>query len=85
MSYSYLVLINVLTFVIYGLDKNFARRGSFRISENTLFLFSLLGGSLGAIIGMIFFRHKTKKFKFKMFNLLVFFIWLVILALSVFD
>lgn len=85
MSYFYLLFVNVLTFGIYGLDKVFARRGSFRVSENILFLFSLLGGSLGAIIGMKFFRHKTKKLRFKIFNLLTFVMWFVIIILSIFN
>ena len=58
--YSYLVFINVLAFLLMGLDKQKARRHKWRIPERTLFLSALLGGSLGAILGMQIFRHKTK-------------------------
>ena len=47
-----------------GIDKLKAKRGSRRISENTLFMFTILGGGVGTILGMYIFRHKTKKKKF---------------------
>lgn len=56
----YLIFINVLAFVLMGQDKRRARRGTWRIPERTLFLCALLGGSLGAILGMQCFQHKTK-------------------------
>ena len=58
--YSYLIFINILAFLLMGLDKQKARRRKWRIPERTLFLSALLGGSLGAIFGMQLFRHKTK-------------------------
>ncbi len=61
----YLLFINIITFFIYGRDKNYARTGKWRISENTLLGLALLGGSLGALLGMKVFRHKTKHWKFK--------------------
>lgn len=60
----YLVIINFLGFVIMGIDKLKAKRGSRRIPENTLFMFTILGGGVGTILGMYIFRHKTKKKKF---------------------
>lgn len=60
----YLVIINFLGFIIMGIDKLKAKRGSRRISENTLFMFTILGGGVGTILGMYIFRHKTKKKKF---------------------
>lgn len=48
------------------LDKQKAKRHEWRISENTLILISILGGSIGSIIGMQLFRHKTKHVKFKL-------------------
>jgi uncharacterized membrane protein YsdA (DUF1294 family) len=49
---------------MFGLDKYFAIKHKYRISEKKLLLLSLIGGSLGAILGMNIFRHKTKKSKF---------------------
>ena len=47
-----------------GIDKLKAKKGMWRIPENTLFLFAFLGGGIGTITGMYTFRHKTKKMKF---------------------
>lgn len=47
-----------------GLDKWKAKNGRWRIPENTLLLFTILGGGIGTILGMYVFRHKTKKAKF---------------------
>lgn len=60
----YLFLINVFTFCIFGLDKHKARRHKWRIAEKHLFLLAILGGSMGAEAGMLFFRHKTKHARF---------------------
>ena len=54
-----LALINLLAFLIMGLDKRRARRGARRIPERTLFLAVFLGGGLGGILGLRLFRHKT--------------------------
>ena len=47
-----------------GIDKWKAKRDKWRIPESTLFMFSLLGGGIGTILGMYIFRHKTKKIRF---------------------
>ena len=60
----YLLIINILGFFAMGIDKWKAKRGSWRIPENTLFMFTILGGGIGTIAGMYTFRHKTKKPKF---------------------
>ncbi len=60
----YLAAINFTTWVAYGLDKGRAKSGKWRIPERTLLLLALVGGSLGALAGMIMFRHKTRKPKF---------------------
>ena len=60
----WLIAINVITFAVYGIDKRRARRGAWRVPEKTLFLLPLLGGSLGALLGMRVFHHKTKHWYF---------------------
>ncbi len=60
----YLVLINLTAFALMGIDKRRAVRHAWRISEKTLFLSALLGGSLGALLGMRAFRHKTRHWYF---------------------
>ena len=60
----YLVIINFITFFVYGLDKAKAEGQSWRVKETRLLLLALIGGSLGAIAGMKIFRHKTKKIGF---------------------
>lgn len=60
----YLVLINLVTFFVYGADKRRARQGKWRVPEKTLFLLPLLGGSVGALLGMRVFHHKTKHWYF---------------------
>ena len=61
----YLVVINIVTFLVMGLDKWKAKRGSWRIQESALFTFVIFGGGIGGILGMIKFHHKTKKLKFQ--------------------
>ena len=60
----YLVLINVITFAVFGFDKYRAVRQKWRVRERTLFVLSLIGGSAGAVLGMSVFRHKIRKMKF---------------------
>jgi uncharacterized membrane protein YsdA (DUF1294 family) len=61
----YLIGINVLTFLVYGLDKWKARRDQWRIPEATLLMLAVLGGSIGALLGMTVFHHKTRHKKFQ--------------------
>ncbi len=63
-----LVVIGGMSFVLFammGIDKALAKRGAWRVPEKTLFLLALLGGALGGLIGMYFFRHKTRHASFK--------------------
>ena len=62
----YLIGINLLTFAIFGIDKWKARKGKWRIPEDTLLWLSIVGGSVGALLGMYIFRHKTQKRKFNL-------------------
>lgn len=61
----YLLAVNVWGFSVMGADKRRAKRGAWRISEKTLFLPAVLGGSVGAILGMKVFHHKTKHWYFR--------------------
>lgn len=61
----YFVVINLVTFFYYGFDKLMARLNKKRISEKMLWILALIGGSIGALAGMKFFRHKTKKISFQ--------------------
>lgn len=61
----YLLVVNLVAFALMGIDKRRAKReGMRRIPEKTLFLSAILGGSIGAIVGMRTFRHKTKHWYF---------------------
>ena len=57
----YWLAINVVTFAAYGIDKFKAMNGRWRIKEATLLGLAVVGGSIGAVLGMYLFRHKTKK------------------------
>ena len=61
----YLIVINIVTFLVYGIDKWKAKQGSWRISEATLLILAVIGGSIGALLGMKVWRHKTHHKKFK--------------------
>lgn len=60
----YLVIINIVTFIVMGIDKNRAKKKKWRISEGALLTLAVLGGSIGGIAGMYTFRHKTQKKRF---------------------
>ncbi len=60
----YLEAVNVIAFALMGIDKRRARLGRWRISEAALILSAVAGGSIGALAGMMLFRHKTRKPKF---------------------
>ena len=61
----YLAVINVATFLTYGLDKWKAKRSKWRIREAALLMLAVLGGSIGAWLGMTVWHHKTQHKKFK--------------------
>lgn len=84
----WLSAMNLATFLLFGLDKVQARHGKSRVPERTLFLLSILGGSLGALAGMQLWRHKTQHDTFRIgipFILLLqsaAALWLLVRALS---
>ena len=61
----YLIGINILTFLIYGIDKYKAKHSKWRVSEASLLLMAVVGGSIGALLGMRVWHHKTMHKKFK--------------------
>ncbi len=75
----YLVIINIVAFILYGIDKNLAKKHLYRISEYSLLAFSFFGGCLGSFLGMKVFHHKTKKFTFWFFNIIFLIIWIIFL------
>lgn len=61
----YILFINVITFGLFGEDKKRARQQKWRIPERTLLVLSIFGGSIGALLGMHIYHHKTRKWKFR--------------------
>lgn len=64
--FALIALLNLITFIVYGIDKYKARTGKWRISESTLLLLAIMGGSIGALLGIKVWHHQTlhKKFKY---------------------
>ena len=60
----YLLLINIVTFLVFVIDKRRAVKRKWRIPEKTLLGLSLIGGSAGGLIAMYYFRHKIRKLAF---------------------
>lgn len=75
----YVSLVNVIGFILMGLDKWKAKNRQWRIAERTLFGIAIVGGSLGCWLGMYTFRHKTKHWYFVVGMPLIF----VVQALSI--
>ena len=81
--YAYLISINLITLLFYGYDKQQARSNGFRIPEVVLHLLALIGGSPGALLGQILFRHKTRKVKFSFVFIMIVIIQVVVIAVWV--
>ena len=62
---AYLAAINIVAFFLYGIDKWKARHDKWRITETTLLLIAVTGGSIGALLGMRVWHHKTQHTKFR--------------------
>ena len=63
----YILLINIIGFVMMRSDKRRAQKGAYRTPEKAFFIVSIIGGSLGTWMGMYFFRHKTRHWYFTVF------------------
>jgi uncharacterized membrane protein YsdA (DUF1294 family) len=74
---AYLLLINLLTFILFGLDKAKASTHSWRIPEKTLLLLSFAAGFPGGWLAMLLFRHKIKDFSFLPYMILITLSWLI--------
>ena len=77
---AYILIMNLLGIAIMGMDKQKAKAHAWRIPEKTLFLVSLLGGSLGTWCGMYLFRHKTKHWYFVIGMPFIFFLHIAIIT-----
>lgn len=64
LSLYYVIVINIITLILYGIDKLKAKKGWWRIPEATLLIFAIIGGSVGALCAMKLFHHKTMHKKF---------------------
>ncbi|WP_196000782.1 DUF1294 domain-containing protein [Clostridium sp. 1001271B_151109_B4] len=83
LKFIYLLLVNLLLFILMGIDKRKAITNKWRIKEKTLLILCLLGGSMGGIIGMYTFRHKTKHLKFKIGFPVIFVIQLIVVLYTI--
>ena len=78
---AYLIALNIIGFILMGIDKRKARLSAYRIPEATLFIVAIIGGSLGSILGMHLFHHKTRHWYFVYGMPLILFIQLLIVFL----
>lgn len=62
----FILVMTVITFVVFGIDKWKARNDKWRTPESTLFLLAIFGGSIGALLGMQVWRHKTQHWSFRL-------------------
>ena len=75
----YLVIINIIAFVVYGIDKFNAVHKTYRVSEYSLYVLSVFGGPIGSLLGMRVFHHKTRKLSFWIINIISLIIWFLII------
>lgn len=83
--FAYIIVINVIAFILYGIDKERAIKRRWRVSEKTLLGAAMLGGSLGAILGMYGFHHKTKHWRFRILVPLFLLLHIVIILWMLFK
>ena len=76
----YLLLINIIAFITYGVDKKKAVSNEWRIQEKTLIGLSILGGGIGSLLGMIVWHHKTRKPAFMILVPLFMVVWVILIV-----
>lgn len=81
----YLIIMNIVGAAVMAIDKRKAKKQLWRIPEKTLFLVSLLGGSLGTWIGMYRFHHKTKHWYFVLGMPLIFVVHIILIAYALYN
>lgn len=81
----YFTIVNIAAFISMGLDKSKARNHRWRIPESMLFFFAIIGGSIGSILGMHIFRHKTKHWYFVWGMPLILVVQLALIGLLIFN
>ena len=81
----FLIVINIIGFALMGIDKKRAQRSAFRIPEATLFAIALIGGSIGSILGMRLFHHKTRHWYFKFGMPLILILQIIVVLLLHFS
>lgn len=79
----YLLIINIIAFSLMYIDKQKAKKNKWRIKEDALMISAFLGGSIGALVGMNTFRHKTKHAKFK-YGIPAILIFQIIIGLAIY-
>lgn len=79
---AYLLIINAVSFVVYGVDKYKARHQKWRIPEVTLLTLAAIGGAAGALTGMVVFRHKTKHLRFVLLVPLFVLVWAALVYMT---
>ena len=79
----YYIIINIILFILMGIDKLRAKKNKWRVPESSLFIISIMGGSIGGFCGMYLFHHKTKKWSFKIIYALSLVIHIIIIYLLI--
>jgi len=79
----YLLIINVMAFLMYGLDKRKAIKEKWRIPERVLLGMAVMGGTVGSLLGMVVFRHKIRKWKFALGVPVIFILQIVAVCYAV--
>lgn len=81
----YPIVINVIGFLLMGIDKFRAKRRGFRVPEATLFIIAIIGGSIGSLLGMHIFRHKTRHRSFTIGMPVILVIQIVFVLILIFQ
>lgn len=75
----YIAGINIITFLVFAIDKQKACTGKYRIRERTLLILSIIGGAFGGLLAMYLFRHKIRKKSFAAGLPLIFIVQIIVL------